>query len=1257
MAGLVKFIYDISQLISPFFIKLIVDYIAKPKDPIWLGYLYCVLLFLINVLSTILVNQYFHMVMTQGMRIRTGLRAAIYRKSLRLSNQARQKMNTGDIVNFMSVDAQKICDLVTYLHMVWSGIFQIAVCLGFLFYFIGWSTLAGVAVMIIVIPLQGTVAKFIHRLRREMMQFAGERIKIINEMLMGIRVIKYYAWEKSFLNKVLEIRKKELTKIRRTLMINTFSSSLMTLSPLFVSLFTFALYALLGNELKPDVIFPALGYFNLLRFPLVFFPTIVALLAENKVSLKRLQDFLYADEISPTQEGYDEEYPIKIMDATFAWSTAEQNETVNIPSKSTKKNRGKNKAYSKLEEEEEEGDELKIEIEKRKEEEEGEIIEENEEVKDEEVQENSSGFMLRHINVKIKKGTLTAVVGLVGSGKSSFLNAIIGEMKLLSGSMEISTSIAYCPQQAWIQNGSVRENIVFGHPFDERRYQETIRACALQRDLEILPAGDETEIGEKGINLSGGQRQRISLARAVYSNANIYLLDDILSAVDAHVGKFIFEECITGLLKNKTIVLVTHQWQYLRNCDHVIVFKDGTISESGSYEELMQNGEFAETLKSFTTDEHEEEEAEAVENSERAIGTSDKKKADEKSKAKLMEVEERETGSVKFKVYKDYARYAGGYHYTFFIFLLYTLSQIALIGNSFWLAVWGDQTAVKPGMKPPHKIGYYMGIYFAFGAAAAILQLIKELVFAIVGLFASKNLHAKALERVLFAPTNFFDRTPLGRIINRFSKDIESVDNALIQSLKSFFSTAFNVVGVFAIIAYVTPFFLAPMVPVMILYFFVQQYYRRTSRELKRLDSISRSPLFAHFSETLTGISTIRAYRATKRFEKENERKLDMNNMAYFCQLCSQRWLSVRLEFIGTVILTSAAIFCVIGKSLRGFLKVDAGLAGLALSYALQITGTLNWTIRSFTETEAAMNSVERMLYYCEHVEQEAAYEIPEAIPPSDWPQTGNITFKDVFLRYRQDLDFVLKGISAEIYGSEKIGIVGRTGAGKSSLMAALFRLIELDKGYITIDGIDISKIGLYHLRSNLSIIPQDPVLFSGTIRFNLDPFDKYTDQEVWQALERAHMKKTVQSLPLQLSEKVVEYGENFSVGQRQLFCLARAILRQTKVLVLDEATASVDLETDALIQHTVRSEFADRTVLTIAHRLNTIIDSDRIMVLDQGELVEFDSPKKLLSDENSKFSGLCKQTGKQNFKYLLRIVNGEISFVDDLMKQLQKED
>jgi ATP-binding cassette subfamily C (CFTR/MRP) protein 1 len=419
------------------------------------------------------------------------------------------------------------------------------------------------------------------------------------------------------------------------------------------------------------------------------------------------------------------------------------------------------------------------------------------------------------------------------------------------------------------------------------------------------------------------------------------------------------------------------------------------------------------------------------------------------------------------------------------------------------------------------------------------------------------------------------------------------------------------------------------------------------------LESISRSPLFAFFSETLTGTSTIRAYGETKRFEVENEKKLDVNNMAYFCQLCSQRWLSIRLEVIGSIVIAFVGLFCIVGKLMNNFLNVDGGLAGLVLTYALQITRNMNWAVRSFTDTEASMNSVERILHYCEKIEQEAAFELPENKPPQDWPQTGNISFRNIWMKYRQDLDYVLKGLNAEIYGAEKIGIVGRTGAGKSSLMTVLFRLVELDKGSIVIDGTDISTIGLHDLRSKLSIIPQDAVLFSGTVRFNLDPFNEYSDKEIWLALERAHMKATVESLPLQLSEMVAEYGENFSVGQRQLFCLARAILRQTKVLLLDEATASVDLKTDALIQQTVRQEFADRTVLTIAHRLNTIIDSDRIMVLDQGELVEFDTPKKLLDKSDGIFTSLCKQTGKTNYKYLKKIANGEISLCDELAKQL----
>ncbi|KAL9657812.1 hypothetical protein ABK040_013150 [Willaertia magna] len=1252
LAGILKLIYDSTQLISPLFVKWIISFMEEPDAPFYMGYVYVGSLFILQIFGTIILHQYFHIVTTQGMRIRTGLSAAIYRKSLRLTSYARQQLNTGEVINYMSIDANKIQMLVTYLHLTWSGVFQIVVCLAMLFNLIGVSTIAGCIIMIVVIPINGFVARIHQKLRKQILAFTGDRIKILNEIIQGIRILKFYAWEDSFLQKVMKIRDNEIFKTLQTTLLGVFTSMLMTMAPLFVSIATFSLYGGLGNLLEANIIFPALSYFNLLRFPTAFFPQIIAMVVETRVSLGRIENYLIMEELEEKESGSEWENPVVIQDATFSWTNEEKTETPKPKEENIKKSKGGNSEnYAQLDEDNQENeDEVTIELNDEKSpNQEGELtfIEDKGEDKAEKKEEEKpQSFRLKNVNLTVNRGDLVVVIGPVGCGKSSLLSALIGEMKQASGKLNLSGSVAYVPQQAWIRNATVRDNITFGLPFNHEKYVSTVENCALSHDLEILSAGDMTEIGEKGITLSGGQKQRVNLARAVYSDADIYLFDDVLSALDQHVGRFVFEKCITGILKNKTRILVTHQWQYLKDADYIVVMKDGEIISQGRHEELLQNTEFSRMITQYIKTDNGEEEEETEEKEEEQV---EKKKTKAIASGKLVQNEERAEGTVKLGVYLSYFKYAGGYAVSLFILLMFTLAQTSQIMTNWFLARWTqvaiDAKIPDDGRDDPHDgIGYdlmfYIGLYVGLGVASSLLVVFQDIAFGLAGLRAAKKLHNNALSRVISAPTSFFDTNPVGRILNRFSKDTESIDTSLIGTLRSFIGCLFQVTGTIVIITTVTPLFLLPIIPLFFIYWRVQNYYRSTSRELKRLDSISRSPLFAHFSETLTGLSTIRAYKKQSEFTLDNEKQLDRLNRACYAQLASQRWLAVRLELISALVVLASSIFSLLGKG-----GVASSMAGLSLSYALSVTGTMNWTVRAATEAEAIMNSVERVLHYCEEIPTEAAKVIPDNRPPEDWPQEGNIELNDVKLRYREDLDFVLKGLTLEINGTEKVGVVGRTGSGKSTLMSALFRIVELAEGNIVIDGIDISKIGLYDLRSKLAIIPQDPVMFSGTVRFNLDPFDMYSDQQIWQALERSHMKEAISKLSGQLEAKVVEYGENFSVGQRQLLCLARAILRKTKVLIMDEATASVDMETDSLIQETVRSEFSDRTVLTVAHRLNTIIDADRILVLKDGQLAEFDTPKNLLSKETSIFSSLVEETGRANASYLKSIALGETTF------------
>ncbi|XP_063922476.1 multidrug resistance-associated protein 1 isoform X2 [Zophobas morio] len=1202
--ALLKLIQDLLTFVSPQILNLLIQFVKNSEEQ-WKGFFYAGLLFVTATIQTIVLSQYFNRMFVVGMRIRTALVSAIYKKSLKVSNKARKESTVGEIVNLMSVDAQKFIDLTAYINMIWSAPLQIILSLYFLWDILGPSVLAGLAVMIILIPINGYIANKVKVLQIKQMKNKDERVKLMNEVLSGIKVLKLYAWEPSFEKQILKIRGKEIQVLKEAAYMNAGTSFIWSCAPFLVCLVTFAVYVYSSAEniLTPEVAFVSLSLFSIMRLPMSLLPMLIVYCVEAMVSIQRINKFMNAEELDPTSVTHDssETAPLVIENGSFNWD---------------------------------------------------------------------DDPTLKNINLRLEKNTLTAVVGSVGSGKSSLVSAFLGEMDKTSGRVNTLGSIAYVAQQAWIQNASLRDNILFGKSFDKALYDKVVEACALTPDFAMLPAGDQTEIGEKGINLSGGQKQRVSLARAVYANSDIYFLDDPLSAVDSHVGKHIFEQVIgpEGLLKHKTRVLVTHGITYLPQTDKIVVLKDGEVSECGTYQQLLdKKGAFSEFLLQHINEvEEDEEELDALKNQlsgtavseeiskklsrhrsrvsesvsetgsdqtslslqrQKSVDSADRSLRHRSSSVeepkkppvkgdKLIEVEKTETGSVKWSVYKHYLKSIGLF-LTFATIFLNMLFQGFSIGSNVWLGVWADDNVTDSGTRD-----FYLGIYGALGLGQAVAVLLSALTLFIGSLNGAQLLHQLLLSNILRVPcTTFFDVTPVGRILNRFSKDVDTLDNILPMTIRGWITCFFSVLGTLVVISYTTPIFISVIVPIGILYYFIQRFYVATSRQLKRLESVSRSPIYSHFGETITGVQAIRAFREQDRFIRESEHKVDVNQVCYYPSIISNRWLAVRLEMIGNLIIFFAALFAVLGKD------QNPGLVGLSVTYSLQITQTLNWLVRMTSDVETNIVAVERIKEYGE-APQEADWEIPNKSPPSTWPDSGKVEFSKYAVRYRPGLDLVLKGVNFSIQGGEKVGIVGRTGAGKSSLTLALFRIIEAAEGEILIDGVNIAGLGLHTLRSRLTIIPQDAVLFSGSLRMNLDPFDKHTDEEVWTALEHAHLKSFVKGLTAGLYHEVSEGGENLSVGQRQLICLSRALLRKTKVLVLDEATAAVDLETDDLIQRTIRSEFKDCTVLTIAHRLNTIMDSDRVIVLDQGKIVEFDSPPNLLKQHQSVFHSMCKDAG-----------------------------
>lgn len=1211
LAVFYKLIHDILLFSSPVLLKLLIRFTSDKTEFLWKGFLYAVALLSCSTLQSVILHQYFHHCLTVGMKLRTTIVSAVYNKSLKLSNSARKTSTVGEIVNLMSVDAQKFQDLMTYINTVWSGPLQIFIALYFLWLTLGPAILTGVGVLALLIPYNLYLTNAVKKLQMKQMKLKDARMKMMNEVLNGIKVLKLYAWENSFKEQVMRIRNEEVKILRKHAYLNAGTTLAWNCTPVFVSLFTFMVYILSDekNILDAEKAFVALSLFNILRFPMMMLPNMISSLVQAQVSVARIRAFLMHDELDPSavQRGSSIYKGVAIDNGIFKWDK----------------------------------DEAPI---------------------------------LKDIQLKIPTGSLIAVIGMVGSGKSSLLSAILGEMEKTAGSVRVEGSVAYVPQQSWIQNKTLQDNILFGKPLSKSLYNKTIEACALLADLQILPAGDQTEIGEKGINLSGGQKQRVSLARAVYQNADVYLLDDPLSAVDSHVGKHLFDQVIgnKGMLAGKTRILVTHGIGFLHHADMVVVLKNGQITEKGTFQELMAHkGAFSDFLQTYLTEqmksangfnklmESEEDivslmdtagmdelkkqfsQEKTIHLSQSTISLSSelhvksttslaslasqksvKSKTDDKEatpKDKLIQAETAMTGNVKFSVFSTYGK-AIGLKFVVFTLIFFLFVGALNIYSNIWLSEWSNDALLiaQNGTIDTAQRDLRLGVYGTIGLTESLMVVAADLFLLFGCLHAAGLLHQNLLRNVLFSPMTFFDQTPIGRLLNRFGKDVETMDFQLVKNIESWILCLLKVLSVPIVVMLTTPFFALVCIPLFVIYAVVQRFYIATSRQLKRLESVNRSPIFSHFGETVTGVASIRAYNKQDQFITESENKVDNNNVAYYPTIVINRWLAFRVEFMSNLIVFFASVFAVLNRD-----TLSPGSVGLSISYALSITQTLNWLIRMTSELETNIVSVERIKEYSE-TPTEAATEIPNYKPPSEWPDKGEVIFSNYATRYREEMDLVIKDINCHIHPGEKIGVVGRTGAGKSSLTLGLFRIIEPASGIITIDGLDISKMGLHDLRSKLTIIPQDPVLFSGTLRMNLDPFEQYDDARVWEALAHSHLKEFVSSQAKGLMHECTEGGENLSLGQRQLVCLARALLRKTKILILDEATAAVDLETDDLIQQTIHSEFRECTILTIAHRINTIMDYSRIMVLDNGKICEFDTPESLLQNKDSLFYSMA---------------------------------
>uniref|UniRef100_A0A670K2R6 ABC-type glutathione-S-conjugate transporter n=1 Tax=Podarcis muralis TaxID=64176 RepID=A0A670K2R6_PODMU len=1156
---------DVFLFLIPKTLSLFLDFITDPEAPYWKGYFYATLMFLLACLETLLEQQYMYMCLVLGVRLKTAVTGLVYRKILAMSDAAKKATTEGEIVNLVSVDVQKLTDLITYFNGTWNtACLQILLTLAML---LGPYALTAIAVFLFLLPLNFAISKKRSQFQvRAQMKYKDSRAKLTSAILRDIRILKLHGWEDNFMDKALGIRTQELQALKASQFL--FSVSLVSFhsSTFLIAFIMFAVYTLAneGNILDVQKAFVSLTLINILNRAHSFLP--FSINAVVQVSPKSQLSVLLLCLSSSVQDC------VMVREGTFSWC-------------------------------------------------------------------RESPPCLKRINLAIPRGSLCAVVGQVGAGKSSLLSALLGELHKTEGTLLTKGTVAFVPQKPWIQNMSVEDNITFGQKMDRRWYNRVVEACALEPDLESFPAGSQTEIGEKGINISGGQKQRLSLARAVYKKASIYLLDDPLSAVDSQVGQHIFEQVIgpNGLLKNKTRVLVTNTIHILPKVDNIIVIMNGTISENGSYHELVQRQwAFADFLRSHDTDEKEDQDLQEsapevfinfrhfpLLNSHVILGAIAKSVSrtggcKETDGAEFTtEGEKQQTGRAKTSVYLTYLRVAGSFLWAY-ILILFICQQAASFCQGYWLSLWANDP-VYNGTQQHTELR--IGVYFFLGFAQAVGKFGSIASVFLAGTVASHELFRRLLHDVLRLPMSFFERTPSGELLNRFSKEMDAIDSIIPDKLKSLLGFLFILLEIYVVIVMATPIAVVAIVPLTALYAVFQSFFVTTSCQLKRLEAASRSPIYSHISETFQGSIVIRAYKDQRRFILQNDLKVDENHRASFPAVVADRWLATNTEFLGNGIVLFAALLAVVNKS-----HLSPGIVGFSVSCALQITGVLNWMVRSLAEMDNNIVSVERVTDYS-MTPKEAPWTLDNHLLHENWPTEGKIEFKGYSLRYRPSLELALENINLKINGREKVGIAGRTGAGKSSLAMGLLRLVEAAAGEIVIDGTNIALLGLHDLRSKVAIIPQDPVLFSGSLRMNLDPLGVCSEEEIWTALELTRLKSFVLDLPDQLAYECSEGGENLSVGQRQLICLARALLRKAKILVLDEATAAVDLETDLQIQATIRTQFRECTVLTIAHRVNTLLDCDRVLVMESGRVAEFNAPETLIAQKGL-FYRMAEESG-----------------------------
>ncbi|RZC84953.1 hypothetical protein C5167_047738 [Papaver somniferum] len=1120
------------------------------------GYVLVVSLFFTKCLESLAQRQWYFRSRLIGIKIRSILSAAIYKKQSRLSNSARMVHSAGEITNYVTVDAYRIGEFPYWFHQTWTTVLQLCIAIVILFHTVGLATLAALVVIILTVICNTPVAKLQHKFQSNLMVAQDKRLKAITEALVNMKILKLYAWETHFKSVIEILREEELKWLSAVQLRRAYIGILFWSSPVLVSAATFGACYFLGVPLYASNAFTFLVTLRLVQEPIRIIPEVIGVVIQAKVALARIVRFLAASElqagISKQKKSTDQLRPaISIKLGNFSW------------------------------------------------------------------EENPLKPTLSSINLEVKPSEKVAICGEVGTGKSTMLAAILGEVWNTEGTVQTYGKIAYVSQTAWIQTGSIQDNILFGCNMDTIRYHETLEKCSLLKDLELLPFGDMTEIGERGVNLSGGQKQRIQLARALYQDADIYLLDDPFSAVDAHTATNLFNEYVMGALSAKTVLLVTHQVDFLPEFDSILLMSDGKILRAAPYHVLLGScQEFSELVNAHKDTAGSESFSE--ESSSQKYGTSSKEISKTYSEKQLKSVghqliklEERESGDTGLKPYLQYLNQSKGFIYFSIVVLTHCMFVGALVLQNSWMAANVENPQVT-------KLQLIL-VYLIIGCSTIVLVVVRMLAAVALGIQSSKSLFFQLLNSLFYAPMSFYDSTPLGRILSRVSSDLSILDLDIPFSLTLSAVVAIGVYANLAVLAVITWPVLFVSIPMIFLAICLQKYYFASAKEFMRINGTTKSMIANHLAESIAGAMTIRAFEKEDRFFAENLGLIDKNSSPFFHTFSANEWLIQRLETLSAFILSTSAFMMVLLPPGT----FSSGFVGMALSYGLSLNVSLVNSIQYQCTLANHIISVERLNQYL-HIPSEAPKVIEGKRPLPSWPSVGRVEIVDLKVRYRPSTPLVLQGISCIFEGGQKIGIVGRTGSGKTTMIGALFRLVEPVGGKVVIDSIDISTIGLHDLRSQLGIIPQDPILFNGTVRYNLDPLSQHSDLEIWEVLGKCQLEETVREKGDGLDSLVADDGSNWSMGQRQLFCLGRALLRRCRILVLDEATASIDNATDSILQKTIRNEFASCTVITVAHRIPTVMDCTMVLALSDGKIMEYDEPLKLMNLEGSLFAKLA---------------------------------